>query len=98
MYRTTNTTFIVISAVIILLGVVMYNTHEPKKETKEPENLIVPIDTLGVTHKGINIYLYKMGGCEYIGNLDGNYGISLTHNGECKNPIHKTNYKSFFKK
>lgn len=69
-----------------------------KKETIEPENLILPIDTLGVTNRGINIYLYKIGNCEYIGNIDGYNGEYLTHNGECKNPIHKTNYKSFFKK
>ena len=39
---------------------------------------------------GIELKVYNIGGCEYIGDLDRGQGYYfLTHKGNCNNPIHK---------
>jgi len=59
-----------------------------------------PIDTIQsrFPNQYTVIYQYKIDGCDYIGVVNGNRSDFLTHKGNCSNPIHKTNYKTFFKK
>lgn len=37
----------------------------------------------------VDLKLYLIDSCEYIGDVSGRYKDFLTHKGNCKNPIHK---------
>ena len=91
---------VIITAIVMGLAFMMIINFDKRSVKPKPEieNLIMPVDTLGVTDRGVKIFVYVIDGCEYIGNMNEFQTHDLTHKGDCCNEIHKTNYKTFFKK
>ena len=60
-------------------------SQEPRQP---PPGAREPLCTLEGCAYDAQVYRYRIGGCTYVGNLCYN-GSYLTHDGECRNPIHR---------
>ena len=69
--------------------------HDESKEKDSTPNIKASsyIGTIGTNRPESQreLYIYKIDGCEYIGNISFSYGDFLTHKGNCSNPIHEKN-------